>query len=163
MLPTFLATQRLQLPKLDDKEAFKKSASISRNKNTYTIHTFTYTVYTHLIHIHATYIGHLFLFNNARTSSGCMFAAIDFRILRIIRIAAITLWIVGYLSTRFVSRWKSQSSRDHEQRRIQWGRTSRTVCRVWSWRSKSSGHTLCAWELVPYLHRANFHPPTVRH
>lgn len=52
--------------------------------------------------MYAQYIGHLFLFNNVWNT---MFVPIDFRILGIIRIAAITLWIVDYLS-KFVSRLK---------------------------------------------------------
>lgn len=55
---------------------------------------------TYIICMHN--IGHLFLFNNVWN---IMFVPIDFRILGIIRIVAITLWIVDYLS-KFVSRLK---------------------------------------------------------
>ena len=76
MLPTFLAARRLQLPRPDDKEAFKKSASILRNRNT--LHICTFGAYTRDI-----YRSPIFVQQHA-DQQRYLFAPIDFRILCII-------------------------------------------------------------------------------
>lgn len=119
--------------------------------------------YLYIYYMYAQYIGHLFLFNKTPYSIwNTMFVPIDFRILGIIRIVAITLnrWLFIEICQSLKI---AESSYDREQRWIWWRRTGHIIRRVWSWRSKSSGYTPRAWELVPYLHRANFHPPTVKH